>query len=141
MTYKMESLIRGDTLKKPLDLLDELKILKSNYHEETKDLVFKDKELILTKETERLAIKGLENLWRAEKDANNFESKQLEQQVKYLEEQLSDKKQEILDLEREKTSKLDKIQTEYQDIMLKFEMNKQKIESTNLEKSRVEEKL
>ena len=71
----MESLIRGDTLKKPLDLLDELKILKSNYHEETKDLVFKDKELILTKETERLAIKGLENLWRAEKDANNFESK------------------------------------------------------------------
>jgi hypothetical protein len=71
----MESLIRGDTLKRPSDLLDELKELKEKYREETKDMVFKDKELILTKETERLAIKGLENLWRAAKDSNNFESR------------------------------------------------------------------
>ena len=38
-------------------------------------MVFKDKELILIKETERLAVKGLENLWRAAKDSNNFESR------------------------------------------------------------------
>lgn len=71
----MESLIRGDTLKRPQDLLDELKELKENYREETKEMVFKDKELILTKETERLAIKGLENLWRNAKDSSNFESR------------------------------------------------------------------
>jgi hypothetical protein len=71
----MESLIRGDTLKRPQDLLDELKELKENYREETKEMVFKDKELILIKETERLAIKGLENLWRNAKDSSNFESR------------------------------------------------------------------
>ena len=71
----MESLIRGDTLKRPQDLLDELKELKENYREETKEMVFKDKELILTKKTERLAIKGLENLWRNAKDSSNFESR------------------------------------------------------------------
>ena len=68
----METLIRGDTLKCPQDLLDELKILKDSYNESTKDLIFSDKELILTKETERLSIKGLENLWRAQKDSSNL---------------------------------------------------------------------
>jgi len=68
----METLIRGDTLKRPQDLLDELKILKDSYNESTKDLIFSDKELILTKETERLSIKGLENLWRAQKDSSNL---------------------------------------------------------------------
>ena len=71
----MESLIRGDTLNRPQDLIDELKELKENYREETKEMVFKDKELILIKETERLAIKGLENLWRNAKDSSNFESR------------------------------------------------------------------
>ena len=71
----MESLIRGDTLKRPQDLLDELKELREKYREETKEMEFKDKELILSKETERLAIKGLENLWRAAKDSSNFESR------------------------------------------------------------------
>lgn len=66
----METLIRGDTLKRPQDLQDEMKTLKDNYNEQTKDLMFKDKELILTRETERLSIKGLENMWRAQKDSN-----------------------------------------------------------------------
>ena len=72
LSQKMETLIRGDTLKRPQDLLDELKILKDSYNESTKDLIFSDKELILTKETERLSIKGLENLWRAQKDSSNL---------------------------------------------------------------------
>jgi hypothetical protein len=82
----METLIRGDTLKRPSDLLDELKSVKDSYHESTKDLTFRDKELILTKETERLAIKGLENLWRISKDSSNLAGRQLEEKVIYLEE-------------------------------------------------------
>ena len=71
----METLIRGDTLKRPQDLLDDLKTMKDSYNESTKDLLFRDKELILSKETERLSIKGLENLWRAQKDSFNLSSR------------------------------------------------------------------
>lgn len=136
----METLIRGDTLKRPSDLLDELKSVKDSYHESTKDLTFRDKELILTKETERLAIKGLENLWRISKDSSNLAGRQLEEKVIYLEEQLKNKKEEISEIENENSSKVDKIQAEYQDVMLKYEINKNKTESANLEKNKVEEK-
>ena len=56
---------------------------------------FKDKELVLQKEAERLLVKGFEHICRQLKDQSNFRSKQSEENVKYLEAQVLSLKKEL----------------------------------------------
>lgn len=47
LSQTIETLIRGNTLARPQDLLDNLKTFKEGYSEATAELTFKDKSLIV----------------------------------------------------------------------------------------------
>lgn len=66
-------------------MLDGIKVLKDKYNEETKAMVYKDKEMVLAREAERLLIKGFEQIWMTTRDRSNLKGRQLEESVKYLE--------------------------------------------------------
>jgi hypothetical protein len=109
LALSVETKIRGDQLKKPSDLLDEIKILKDSYNEQTKEMKFKDKEVVLQREVERLIIKGFEHLWRNMRDQSTFKHKQSEESVKYLENQVASLKKELQDNSREFSVKNDEL--------------------------------
>ena len=87
--------MRSDKVKTSQDLLDEVKALKEGFKEQTADMNFKDKEVVLQREVERLLVKGFEHLLRAVKDQQTFNTKQSEENVKYLENQVAALKKEL----------------------------------------------
>ena len=61
----------------------------------TKENTFKNKDTILSAEVERLVTKGLESLWHNAENNSTLEKRQLNERVKYLEENLKTKKDEV----------------------------------------------
>ena len=60
---EIESKIRLKSYAEPQDLLDDINELKIEFHNQTELSNFKNKELILSQECERLTFKGMEMLY------------------------------------------------------------------------------
>ena len=54
LSDQIENKIRMNQFKKPQDLIDEINVMKTEFKEQTKQLGFKNKELIMEKETTRI---------------------------------------------------------------------------------------
>ena len=57
-------------------------------------MIFKDKDIVLANESERLLIKGFEQIWMSVRDTSTLKCRQLEESIKYLEAQVSSLKKE-----------------------------------------------
>jgi len=69
----------------PQDLLEDISKLKEKYTAETKKIAYKRKETILYQECERLTAKGLEAIWRKQRDESTLAQRQAQERTIYLE--------------------------------------------------------
>jgi len=66
--------------------------LKKEFNDQTKENTFKGKDNILCNEVERLIVKGLESIWHNSQNNSVLEKRKLDERVKYLEENIQNKK-------------------------------------------------
>jgi UDP-N-acetylglucosamine transferase subunit ALG13 len=89
LVQPVESNIRSSTFKNPQDLMADINKLKTEFLEETKGSTFKQKELVLSQECERLVFKGMEKLYISCNNVNEGEKRQLTEKLNYLEQTIT----------------------------------------------------
>ena len=92
LTMDIESKIRMNQYKTPQDFLQDINKMKQEYLSQVSYSTFKNKELILSQECERIVFKGMENLFMNNSNSYSSEKRHLTERVNYLEQQLSAKK-------------------------------------------------
>ena len=111
---EIESKIRLNAYKGPQEILDDINELKQQFLNCTSRSKFKNKELILSQECERLTFKAMEHLYMSLQNNVNGEKRQLEERVNYLEQQIQSNKQAASDNEQHLRLSCESIQQELQ---------------------------
>ncbi len=69
--------------------------LKINYKEKTAKIEYSAKEMVVLRATEKLIVKGLEELARTSRDQLENEKRQLQEQLNYAKEDSKNKRMEL----------------------------------------------
>ena len=130
--------VRQDKYSKLLDFMADLETLKQTYTKATATISYPHKELVLKTITEKLLAKAYEEISRKERDQLTNANRALQEQVNFLEKDLSTKKADYEEERMEQQKKYLDAQGEIQQVRTNNKLLEERNKMVEGEKVRVE---